>query len=307
MRVRRLRRLPIYSVSQLLALIGQVSVPLGRTKHESMGSAITSRSLDEASSRKAVGRFAQEGLVMWLATAKGMETDGLSGEIHVAADESMRPKGVDPEGTTEQADGADLRTAADEDDRSRRMGLQVGPPGGREWLSRRRRLDPGGYARAVGVDIAPGTLVESSERRMVEANPHLGLPAAVEVFDGGLESTLLRRREDRRDPELQAGPHDAAQRILSVVAPLENGVVVELGIGGQPEGAPVLHERLHDGSGGHQWLRPRAVERLTSCARATDRIESPARTAATILRRFSSRRRSPFYSSRPTSDVFLQA
>jgi hypothetical protein len=59
-----------------------------------------------------------------------METDGLSGEVHVAADESMRPKGVDPEGTTEQADGADLRTAADEDDRSRRMGLQVGPPGG---------------------------------------------------------------------------------------------------------------------------------------------------------------------------------
>ncbi len=79
---------------------------------------------------------------MWLATAKGMETDGLSGEVHVAADESMRPKGVDPEGTTEQADGADLRTAADEDDRSRRMGLQVGPPGGREWPSCRRRLEP---------------------------------------------------------------------------------------------------------------------------------------------------------------------
>src|SRR4030095_14723405 len=130
-----------FSLQSYFRIGGQVSVPLGRTKHESMGSAITSQSLDEASSRKAVGRFVQEGLVMWLATAKGMETDGLSGEVHVAADESMRPQGVDPEGTTEQADGADLRTAADEDDRSRRMGLQVGPPGGREWPSCRRRLD----------------------------------------------------------------------------------------------------------------------------------------------------------------------
>src|SRR5713101_6409655 len=171
---------------------------------------------------------------MRLTTAKRMETDGLSVEIHVAANEPMRPKGVDPEGTAQQADGAGLRTTADEDDRSDRMGLQVRPPGGREWPPCGSRLDTGGGALAVGADIASGTLVEGGERSVVEANPNLGLPAAVEVFDGGLESTLLRRREDRSDPELQAGPHDAAQRILTVMAPLEDGVVVELGIGGSP-------------------------------------------------------------------------
>src|SRR6266436_5030135 len=113
-------------------------------------------------------------------------------------------------------------------------------------------------ARAVGANIAPGTLVEGSERRVVEASPHLRLPVAIEVFYGCLESTLLRRREDWSDPELQAGPHDAAQRILTVMAPLEDSVVVELGIGRQPEFAPVLHERLHGGFGGHQRLGPRA-------------------------------------------------
>src|SRR6266481_4920760 len=87
---------------------------------------------------------------MRLTTAKRMETDGLSGEIHVAADESMRPKGVDPEGTAEQADGAGLRTAADEDDRSHRMGLQVGPPGGRVDLTRF-----GGYLSSEGGRRSP--------------------------------------------------------------------------------------------------------------------------------------------------------
>src|SRR6266852_2723022 len=37
---------------------GQVSVPLGRTKHESMGGAITSRSLVKASLGGNAGRFA---------------------------------------------------------------------------------------------------------------------------------------------------------------------------------------------------------------------------------------------------------
>jgi len=78
-------------VEARLAPIGQVSVPLGRTKHESTGGAITSRSLDEASSWKGVGCFMQECLVVRLTTAKRMEADGLRGEIHVAANEPMRP------------------------------------------------------------------------------------------------------------------------------------------------------------------------------------------------------------------------
>ncbi len=65
-----------------------------------MGGAITSRSLDEASSWKAVGRFVQERLVKRLTTAKRMEADGLGVEIDLAANEAMGPKGVYPERTT---------------------------------------------------------------------------------------------------------------------------------------------------------------------------------------------------------------
>ncbi len=73
---------------------------------------------------------------------------------------------------------------------------------------------------------------------MVEASPNFGLPAAVDIFDGRLKATLLWPREDRSNPEPQAGPHDEAERILTVVAPMEDGVVVD-GIGRQSEFAPV--------------------------------------------------------------------
>ena len=246
------------SLKRKLSVMGQVSVPLGRTEHESMGGAITSRSLDEASSWKAVGRFVQERLVMRLTPAKRMEADGLGVEIDLAANEAMGPKGVYPEGATQQAHGTSLRTVADEDERANRVRLQIRLPGRRERPPCGSRLDTGGRARAVGVDIAPGTLLEGSERRVVEASPDLGLPATVEVSDGSLESALLGRREDRGNPQLQAGSHDAAEGILTVMAPLKDGVVVELGIGGQPEFSPVFQQGFHGGLRGHQRLRPRA-------------------------------------------------
>ena len=67
---------------------------------------------------------------MWLTTAERLEADGLVSKIHVAANEPVRPKGVDRKAMTQEADGTGLRTAADEDDRPDQMGLQVRPPGG---------------------------------------------------------------------------------------------------------------------------------------------------------------------------------
>ena len=121
-----------------LVFTGQVSVPLGQTRDESTGGAITSRSLDETSSWKAVGRFVQDGMMMRLTTAEGVEADGLVSKIHVAANEPVGPKGVHRKAMTQEADGTSLRTAADEDDRPDWMGLQIRSPGGREWPPRRR-------------------------------------------------------------------------------------------------------------------------------------------------------------------------
>ena len=111
---------------------------------------------------------------------------------------------------------------------------------------------------AVRAEIAPGTLVEGGERIMVEASPNLGLPAAVEVFDGGLEPAFPRRREHGRDVEAQAGPHHATNRISMLMRPLEDRVVVELSVGRPPELSPVRHQRRHRGFRGHQRLRPGA-------------------------------------------------
>ena len=120
---------------------------------------------------------------------------------------------------------------------------------------RGRGLEAGDAALAIRADIPPRALVKGRERIVAEARPHLGLPAAVEVFDGGLESALLRRHKDWGDVEAQARPHDTAQDILPVVAALEDGVAVELSVGRPPELPPVLHERLRRGFRGHQRLR----------------------------------------------------
>jgi len=139
----------------------------------------------------------QEGLVMGFTTAKRMEADRLSVEIDIAANKPMRPQGVDRKGTAQQADGPGLRAAADEDDRSDWMGLQIRAPVGRERPPCGRRLDTDGGALAVGADRAPGTLLEVGKRRVMEASPDLGSPAPVEVFDGCLESALLREARRR--------------------------------------------------------------------------------------------------------------
>src|SRR5678815_4272891 len=57
---------------------------------------------------------------------------------------------------------------------------------------------------------------------MVEARPDLGLPAAVEVLDGGLEPAFPGRREHGRDVEAQAGPHHAPHRIAMLMRPLRS-------------------------------------------------------------------------------------
>ena len=85
---------------------------------------------------KDVGSLAQERLVMWLPSAKRMEADGLGAEIQIAADQAVGPKGSRLEGATEQAHGAGLRGAADEDHHAVGLSLQIRVPRDRERASR---------------------------------------------------------------------------------------------------------------------------------------------------------------------------
>ncbi len=47
-------------------------------------------------------------------------------------------------------------------------------------------------ALAVGTDVTARLRLQAGQRTVVKAAPHLGLPAAVEAFDSGLEAPLLR-------------------------------------------------------------------------------------------------------------------
>src|SRR5881409_627110 len=81
---------------------------------------------------------------------------------------------------------------------------------------------------------------------MLKAEPDLLLPAAIVAFDRGLKATLARWSEHRRHAETQRHAHDAADDIAMLMRSLKACVVVELHIGWQTDGLPVLDERLDD-------------------------------------------------------------
>jgi len=245
-------------VRGVLAPIGQVSEPLGQRRHDPKGSARASRSLVKGLSWKDVGSLAKEWVVSGLPSAKRMEADGLGAEIDLAADQAVGPEGIRLEGMPEQAHRAGRRGTPNENHDSGGLSLQIRLPRGRERTALGSAVDAGGGTLAVGADIASGALVEVGERVMEETRPNLRLPAPVEVFDGGLEAAFLRRGEDWNDVKSQARPHDPTEGIPTVVAALENGVVVELRVGRPPELPPVLHERCDGRLGGHQRLWPGA-------------------------------------------------
>src|SRR6266849_2204319 len=151
---------------------------------------------------------------MRLTAAKGVEADELGTEIDLAANKAMGPKRIDVEGATQQAHDASLGAAANEDHQTVGIRLKIRLPRGEERTPWGSCLDPRGGSCSVGADIALGPLVQGGERLVVEASPHLGLPATIEVFDGGLEPALLRRRKHRRDTQSEAGAHHAAEGIL---------------------------------------------------------------------------------------------
>ena len=188
--------------------------------------------------------------------AKCVEADGLIAEIDLTANQTMRPQWIDLKGMTKQADRAGFGGATYEDHHSLGVNLEIGLPGEKQGTALGRTINPCRSALAVGPDVAAGLRLKAGQGIMVEATPHLGLPTAVEVFDGSLEAGLPGRCEHRGHAQLQADPDNAAQGVATAVATLEDCVVVELCISGQPELTPVLQKRRHRAFGAHQPLRP---------------------------------------------------
>lgn len=104
--------------------------------------------------------------------------------------------------------------------------------------------DASGSLELAGCNIRRAALLQGLEVRVLEALPHLQLPAGIVALDGSLEACLSGRSEDRRDAQLQAQAHDPAQSIGIADGPLEQGGVVELDILGQPVSLPVTEDAV---------------------------------------------------------------
>lgn len=192
--------------------------------------------------RELVRDLSDQGLVLWLSSSEGVEADGVGVEVDFTADEAMRPEWVDGEGTTKQANLTMIVGASEEDDLASRMSLKVLPPRLREGLSEGSGQDAfGGSGSGSGHELG-GLILKSLKRSVVEASPDLGLPAAVIAFDGGLEAGLAGWSEDRYHLEGETKTGDTAEVVGILVGSLEPRVVVELGIAGQTDLAPVFDQ-----------------------------------------------------------------
>ncbi len=145
-----------------------------------------------------------------ITAAQRMEADDLIAEFDLTANQTMRPQWIDLKGMAKQADCAGFGGATYKDHHALGVSLEIGLPRGGKGTALGSVINTGRGALAVGTDVAAGLRLKAGQRIMVEATLHLGLPAAIEVFDGGLEAWLPGRREHRSHAQLQADPYHAA-------------------------------------------------------------------------------------------------
>jgi hypothetical protein len=196
----------------------------------------------EGFSRELIRDLGEEGLKRGFSASEGVEANGVGVKIDLAADEPMRPEGIDREGMSEQTDLTVIVGASEEDDLAGRVSLEARLPRMWEGLPERGGQDTLGGAGACGSDEPGGVTLKGFQGQMVEASPDLGLPAAVVAFDGGLEAGFSRWRKDRSDLQGQAQASHSAEVIGVVVGALEPGVVIELGVARQAHLSPVLDQ-----------------------------------------------------------------
>ena len=127
---------------------------------------------------------------MWFTTSELEASDLASGEIHFAADESMRPSGIEWEAVPQQRDGSLIVRATDEDHGALKFPLSIECPIVGVRPATGSILDADGRTLMHGLHEADGLLLDVSERLEGESLPDLLLPATVVGFDRSLKAIL---------------------------------------------------------------------------------------------------------------------
>ena len=110
-------------------------------------------------------------------------------------------------------------------------------------------LAPSSGFGPMGDDVVRRDALQGRHVAAMVPLPDLGLPKRVEPFDGALEPGLAWGRECRNHPQGQTQPADAPDRVGELVRTLEDRIVVELRVAGQPVLTPVPKECVNGGLG----------------------------------------------------------
>ena len=143
----------------------------------------------------------QQRLLLRFASSQGIDFHLAFREVELDTHQSVDPSGCGFVGVAQHRDFAPFVGASHEVDHAFQGSLQVESPGLGERPATWSRFDPRCRTLVTGVDELPRLSFHATDLREVKALPDLGLPAAVEALDLGLESRFARRREDGRHPQ----------------------------------------------------------------------------------------------------------
>ena len=136
-------------------------------------------------------------------------------------------------------------------------------------------FSPGGGFGAISRDIACGDGRQACDIGEVMAPPDLALPQAVEAFDGILEAQLAWWCKHRNDLQRQTQATDTSDTVGKSVPSLEDRVVVELRIRGQPFAAPALKQNWEGSACAGPLHRPGVAQRTVQAGAGEHRDERP--------------------------------
>src|SRR5713226_5716926 len=203
-----------------------------------------------------IGGSSQQMVFLGRAATQCMEENSASSEIDFTTNESMRPDVGYGEALAEKMDSTCLIGAAQVDDRAVERGIQIELEALGEWPALGSLLAARGAASAVCADVAIGELAQLGQVFEPVALPKLGLPKRVKALDRVLKAWFARWGEHYDHAQGQAQPTDAANGVGVLVRPLEQRVVIELRVVGQPVATPALYQALQHCLGTGRIQRP---------------------------------------------------
>ena len=207
-----------------------------------------------------VGMAAEKGLAVGFAASQGVEVDLFVVQIDGGADEAVLPVPVGDEVVPKDGGDSLFVRATDEDDLAMRPPCEIKAEVAGHFPAGGGGLSACGAGVVDRGDVACRALAQCPDASMMKPGPDLCLPAGVVAFDGVLEALLGGWSEDGDDAKGKTQAGDASQGVGKLVGALEDGIIVEVGVGWQAVCSPVLEEGIDHAGGADGLLHGPALD-----------------------------------------------